>query len=121
MKTKYLLLFLGIFFCMGIKATEREIILNNCTNKENRVHDERSISIVPTATIDGNTIHIQTNLPVENLQISVKDSYNNIVYSNNDTSCSRSHIFYLNTLSKGEYTIELTIGDEEFYGFFSLL
>lgn len=70
--------------------------------------------------LDGNSLCIYTNLPVENLQIVVTDSYNNMVYSNNDATCSRSHNFELNSLTEGEYTVELTIGDEKFYGYSSL-
>lgn len=121
MKAKYLLLILSIFCCMGIKAIEKDILLYSSKNEDTRVNDERSISIKPTASINGNTLCIYTNFPVEDLQIVVKDSYNNTVYSNNDAACSRSHNFELNELSKEEYAVELTIGDVKFHGYFSIL
>lgn len=105
---------------MGIKAIEKDILLYSSKNEHIRVNDKRSITIEPTASLNENTLCLYTNLPVEDLQIVVTDSYNNIVYSNNDTACSRKHNFELNTLPEGEYIIELTIGDEIFYGIFSI-
>lgn len=106
---------------MGLKAVEKSILIYNSINNEDYwTKDKRSISTVPTATIDGNTIHIQTNLPVEQLQIEVTDENGNTVYSNNDVSCSRSHVFEMNNLLEGEYIIELVIRDESFYGYFSI-
>ncbi|WP_300704303.1 DUF3244 domain-containing protein [Bacteroides sp.] len=118
MKTKYLLLILGVFFCIGIKATEREIILNNCTNKENRAHDKRSISMVPTATIDGNTIRIYTDIAVEEIQVKVEDENGNVIYANSNMTYSKLHLFEISSLEQGEYTLEITIGDENYYGIF---
>ena len=120
MKTKYLLLVLGIFYCMGIKAVEKDILLYSSINLGDQTKDKRSISIEPTATIEEKTMHIQTNLPVEQLQIEVTDENGNTVYSNNDVSCSRSHVFEMNNLLEGEYIIELVIRDESFYGYFSI-
>lgn len=106
-------------FCMNCLASEVSIQLYKAPH-ENKVEDDRSISLEPTASLNGDALYIYTNLPVEDLQIVVTDSYNNPVYSNNDTPCSRSHNFELNTLPKGEYIVELTIGDEIFYGYFSI-
>lgn len=88
-------------------------------SNEKRIKDDRSLSLEPTAFLNGNMLCIHTNLPVEYLQIVVTDSFNNTVYSNNDATCSRSHIFELNPLPKGKYIVSLTIGDESFYGHFS--
>lgn len=107
---------MGVFFCMGINATEREIILYNRTDKVNWVHDERSISIVPTATIDGNTIRIYTDIAVEEIQVKVKDENGNAIYANSNMTSSKLHIFEINSLEQGEYTLEITIGDENYYG-----
>lgn len=116
MKTKYLLLILGVFFCIGIKATEREIILYNCTDKGDWVLDKRSISMVPTATIDGNTIRIYTDIAVEEIQVKVEDEKGNVIYANSNMTSSKLHIFEINSLELGEYTLEITIGDENYYG-----
>lgn len=115
---KPLFIIIGFLFCTSIWAGEITLYCEN--NNTIWVKDKRSLSLEPTASLNGNTLCIYTNLPVEKLQIEVTDSYNNTVYSNNDTTYSQSHNFELNSLSEGEYTVELTIGDEKFYGYFSL-
>lgn len=42
----------------------------------------------------------------------------NIVYSYNDMTPSRCHTFEVYGLPKGEYTLELKIGEDSFYGNF---
>lgn len=101
---------------MGIKATERKIILYNCTDKENRVQDIRSISIVPTATIDGNSIRVYTDIAVEEIQVEVEDANGNTIYTNSSMTSSKLHLFEISSLEQGEYTLEITIGDENYYG-----
>lgn len=103
---------------MGIKATEKEIILYSCTDKAEWVQDERSISIVPNATIDGNTIRIYTDIAVEEIQVKVEDENGNAIYANSNMTSSKLHIFEINSLEQGEYTLEITIGDENYYGIF---
>ena len=119
MKAKYLLLVLGIFYCMGIKAIEEDIPLYRTSDsKGNWDKDERSITLVPTATIDGNTIRIYSDVTISGLQASIKDSMGNIVYSYNDMTSSRCHTFEVYGLPEGEYTLELKIGEASFYGNF---
>lgn len=81
MKAKYLLLVLGIFYCMGIKAIEEDIPLYRTSDsKKDWDKDERSITLVPTATIDGNTIRIYSDVTISELQISIKDNMGYKVY-----------------------------------------
>lgn len=115
---KPLFIIIGFLFCTSIWAGEITLYCEN--NNTIWVKDKRSLSLEPTAMLDGNTLCIYTNLPVENLQIVVTDGYNNTVYSNNNTTCSRSYNFDLNRLTEGEYLVELTIGDESYYGYFSV-
>ena len=42
----------------------------------------------------------------------------NIVYSYNDMTSSRCHTFEVYSLYEGEYTLELKIGEDSFYGSF---
>lgn len=110
---------LGIFYCMGIKAIEEDIPLYRTSDsKGNWDKDERSITLVPTATIDGNTIRIYSDVTISGLQASIKDSMGNIVYSYNDMTSSRCHTFEVYGLPEGEYTLELKIGEDSFYGNF---
>lgn len=122
MKTKYLLFILGIFCCIGIKAVEREIALYDSYGdyKDIWCKDERSITLKPTATIDGNVIRIYSDMMVDNVTIVIKDLFGNIVYSSADETPSRCHIFEIYDLPKGNYRLELEIGDMAFYGIFSI-
>lgn len=118
MKAKCLLLILGIFYCMGIRAVEGEITLYSSSPQEKWVKDKRSISIEPTATIDENTIRIYLDVTISELQVSIKDSRGNIVYSNNCMESSRNYTFDVRNLFEGEYTIDFKIGEKIYYGNF---
>lgn len=119
MKAKFLLLVLGIFYCMGITAIEKEIPIQRMSDfKEEWDKDKRSIILEPTATIDGNTIRIYTDVATAELQLSIKDSMGNIVYTYNDTTSSRCHTFEVYDLPKGDYIIEFKVGEDSFYGYF---
>lgn len=117
---KLLFITVGFLLCANIYAEEITISFACRRNIKDRTKDTRSIMLEPTASLNGNALCISTNLPVEYLQVVVIDSYNNTVYSSNDTACSRSHNFELSPLPEGEYIVELMIGDEIFYGIFSM-
>lgn len=119
MKTKFLLLVLGIFYCMGITAIEKEIPIQRMSDsKKTWDKDKRSITLNPTATIDGNTIRIYTDVTISGLHTSIKDSMGNIVYTYNDMTPSRCHTFEVYDLPEGEYILEVEIGEESYYGDF---
>ncbi len=117
--TKTLLLLMSFFFCNNILAEEVEIALHCGNNNKDWVKDERSITLEPTATIDGNIIRIYSDVAIENVSVVIKDKSDNIVYSNTNMPPSRCHTFEVYDLPKGEYTLEFEIGDEPFYGYFS--
>lgn len=120
MKAKYLLLILGIFYCMGVRAIEREIILYNSSDspEEEWVKDERSVSIEPTATIDENTIRIYSDVTISGLQVSITDNMGNVVYSYKGKAPSRCYTFEVYELPTGEYTLIFEIGEKVYYGGF---
>ena len=49
-------------------------------------------------------------MPIEKLEIAIKDTYKNIIHSAIIIGYSKCHTFELPRLPKGKYTIELTIG-----------
>lgn len=119
MKTKLLLFVLGICYCMGIAAIEKEIPIQGMSDTEKGWDkDERSITLEPTVTIDGNTIRIYTNVAISGIHTSIKDCMGNIVYTYNDMTPSRCHTFEVYDLPEGEYILEFEIGDTAFYGNF---
>lgn len=101
----------------GGMAQETQIQLYK-ENVDDWVKDDRSLPIMPTATHDGNIISIYSDMPIEKLEIAIKDTYKNIIHSAIIIGYSKCHTFELPRLPKGKYTIELTIGEESFYGHF---
>lgn len=112
-----LLTCISLLFCINSLAEEVVVELHRSHTKD-RVKDNRSITLEPTATIDGNTICIYTNVAIMDLQTSIKDSMGNTVYTYNDATPSRCHTFEVYGLPEGEYIIEFTIGEDSFYGNF---
>lgn len=122
MKTEYLLLLvLSLFYHTGLKAEEiRVTLFNTCTeNRDKWVKDSRSITIVPTATIDKNTLRIYSDIPINDVSIILKDKSDNVIYSNTSMIASRCHTFEIYDLSEGNYTLEIEFGETSYYGYFS--
>lgn len=116
---KHLLLTcISLLLCINCLAEEATIQVYK-SYPERRFKDRRSITLEPTATIDGNMIHIYTDMTVDNVSIAVKDQSGNIVHTSTDTTSSRCHTFMLYDLPKSEYMLEFTIGDTSYYGYFS--
>ncbi|RGN31390.1 DUF3244 domain-containing protein [Bacteroides oleiciplenus] len=113
---RLLFILISSLFYMNCLAKEISIQLYK-DNADDRIRDKRSLSVEPTATYEGNIIHIYSSIPIESFQITVKDAYNNIIYSTVATSYSEHYIFKLFDLKEGEYTLELTIGEEVFHGY----
>src|SRR5574344_1846912 len=118
MKTKFLLFFLILFSFNTIQAEENNIIVTRLDRKGDYVKDRRSLIIEPTATIDGNTLRIYTDVVINQVAVTIKDQTNNIVYSNSNIESSRCHIFNVNGIQEDYYLLEIEIGDTFYYGYF---
>lgn len=113
------LLFILISFIVYTNCLAQEIPIQLYSHHDkDRVMDDRSLSIEPTATYDGNTVHIYSDIPIESLQITVKDVQKNIIYSTILTGNSKHYEFDLLELKEGECMLELIIGEKIFYGYF---
>ncbi len=121
MKTKYLLLLVLSIFCyINSKAEEQKISLFcTCTEEDEWVRDRRSISMEPTAIIDGNILRIYSNVTIENVSIVIRDKSGNIIYSNINMIASQCHTFEIYDLPEGDYILEFEFGDTSYYGYFS--
>ncbi|WP_455587319.1 DUF3244 domain-containing protein [Bacteroides sp.] len=116
----FLVICISLLFCTNSFAEEIYIQLYNSLYKDTKI-DKRSLSIKPTVTHDENTIYIYSNIPIENLQIIIKDTYDNSIYLETATILPEHiHSFTLNNVENGEYKIELTSTNESFYGYFLL-
>lgn len=81
--------------------------------------DNRSITIRPTVIKDDNTIYIYSNILLDNLQITIKDEMDNIIYFNNVTITNDHPYSFMTTYIKNKkYIIEMTYKTTVFYGTF---
>ena len=109
--------FISLLFCMIALAEEAVIQLH--TSNEDRGIDKRSLFIEPTVTYDGDMIYIYSPIPIEYIQVTIKDDLNNIVRSDMTAiSFSQGYALELGDLPKGQYTMELCVGEKVFYGYF---
>ena len=89
--------------------------------KAERPEDYRSIVIEPTASVDGNTISLSAPLTLNSVRVVVKDMAGYAVYTNTVTIPAKGHYsFSLDNVENGDYILEVTIGDDYFYGYFAL-
>lgn len=89
--------------------------------KAERTEDRRSIVIEPTATQEGDVIFISCDLPLQNVQVAVKDAIGDIIYTNTISIPAKGHYsFSLDNAESGSYILEVTIGDSYYYGYFTL-
>lgn len=106
-----------ILLCLSIKAGEVNITL---THHEDEDIGTRSLSIIPTATHDANTVYIYyADYLLTNVQVTVKDLSGEVVYSNIiSVSYDQPYSFILNNIESGEYRLELSYGTKLLYGYF---
>lgn len=117
MKPKLLFLILFCILSMLSFAAERTIEVNSQAWRESG----RSIPSIPMLSHDGNILFIYSAVPLENLQVRVKDEFGNVVYVDN-VSIAAGHMysFVLESVSPGKYVIELLCGKESLWGDFKI-
>lgn len=103
------------------------LVCFNCLGGEVRINlkakhctDNRSISIIPTVTYDGNVISLYSdNVTFENLEMTVKNSIGQIVYHSFLTVKAGEPCFCpLYNLEQEEYSVELSIKNDLYCGNF---
>lgn len=114
--------FIYIFFIFCVSSwAENVSIYLSYDYAGDRAEDYRSVSILPAASHDGNTISIYSSIYIENVEVIVKDKDGDVAYS--DVTCipaGQTYSFLLNGEAGEEYTIELSYGDKFLYGNFKL-
>lgn len=122
----FIFVLLVIYLSPAIRAEEVIIpitskIAGNDAPKEKNTweQDNRSITIFPTVIKDNNTIYIYSNILLDNLQITIKDEMDNIIYSNNIAITNNYPYSFMTTYIKNKkYIIEMTYKTTVFYGTF---
>lgn len=88
---------------------------------EAREIDRRSVSISPVITHNESVFSIYFPVSVTHFQVTVKDAVGNMVYVNIVTEPSKYHVFEISSpIAGGEYRLEIEIGDQSYYGNFSI-
>ena len=114
---KRLFFFLALIVSGIYGWSEEEIILNNDSD---RIKDERSLSIVPTASHDGNVITIYSGKTLEDVGIYVVDVHGGILYSAKESTLVGNYTFALDGNPKGTLMLVIQTSDEYYEGEFSL-
>lgn len=111
---RLLCIVLCLLFCVLGYAEEKKIKLE----KGGKDKDKRTLVCEPTAAIDGSSIILYSDVTME-MVICIYDSNNNLVQSLSLICINEVDFDLLQTLP-GEYRIEITCGEELYYGWFVL-
>ena len=91
-------------------------------NADNKIKDpetewddenDRSLPSVPTLSIDEQNLYIRSSVELTNLDVCIRDSYGNIVYSDNHSIPTGGiAVIPVASFSKGEYTLCINEGSK---------
>ena len=120
---KFFILCIGVLYSVACMANEIPIKLFTDPPLppppfENKDKDERNLTCEPTAAIDGSSIILYSDVTME-MAVCIYDSNNNLVQSLS-LVCINEVDFDLLQTTLGEYRIEITCGEELYYGWFTL-
>lgn len=86
-----------------------------------RIEDDRSIPIIPSARHKGSIISIYSDVPLNELQVTVKDETGRILSSEIvPIFPDQPYTFSIGEVENGIYTLELNDGKKEYYGYFEI-
>ncbi len=119
---RLLFIFLSFLFYINCLAQETPIQLHK-NNDKDRVKDDRSLSIEPTATYDGNTIYIYSDIMVKDVQITVKDADGNTVYSSDNIIFipTKYYSFTLYNVKNTDYQLIIEYDNLKISGYFNIM
>lgn len=114
----FVTLLLIIFSSICLFAEERNIEL-----QERKAElGARSLNYKPAVSYDGNILYIHSEIPLENLQVSVTDLYSGITiyYTNITVINNLPYTLQPQNIGIGNYLLELNIGQKSYYGYFEV-
>jgi hypothetical protein len=115
---RLLTIFCLLLFAITSWAEKVKIKLHQLGEK---YEDDRSISVEPSASHDGNTIYLYSDIPLEKLQVTIKDGAGRIISSEVIPMFPQQpYSFSIGNVENGVYTLELYDGKEEYYGYFEI-
>lgn len=117
MKRLLLLLLIGMMF-LPVFAEEKSIEIKKMVYGP----EYRSLTFTPTVTHDGNILHIYSDIPLDNLQVTITElsTGDTFSYHNISVPYGQPYTLFLDDVESGTYKIELKVGHTFYYGFFEL-
>lgn len=116
-KLKFLCVLSALFFAILVHAEEIHLYKGKGKLDE-KGPDRRTIVWEPTAAIDGTNIILYSDVAME-MSISIYDT-NDILVQTLSLTCTYETDFDLLLTSPGEYRIEISCGEDFYYGYFVL-
>lgn len=124
MKTKLLFfiyfLSTSLLFATTDKSNPNEpvvkIILKDGDN-ETPDEDKRSLVIEPSASHDNSSVYISTPVFTDGMKVEIYDENDNLVYTN---VYGHTNNVVIDIAASGNYVLEITIGEDFFYGYFTI-
>lgn len=118
MKTVKLIFALIALFSSTLVFAEEIPLFKSDGDMDEKGPDRRTLVCEPTAAIDGSSIILYSDVTME-MAVCIYDSNNNLVQSLSLVCINEVDFDLLQTLP-GEYRIEITCGEELYYGWFVL-
>ena len=116
-KLKLICVLFALFFAILVHAEEIHLYKGKGKLDE-KGPDRRTIVWEPTAAIDGTNIILYSDVTME-MSVCIYDA-NNILVQTLSLTCMGETDFDLLLTSPGEYRIEISCGEDFYYGYFVL-
>lgn len=114
---RLLIIICSCLLYIGLCSAKTKIYLE----RKQKNSQTRSLVTEPTANHEGNTIYLQSDVSIKELQVTVKDEKGNIISSEFiSLSSQQSYAFSIGGAKEGIYILELNDGKEEYYGYFEI-
>lgn len=109
-----------VLVSLSVYASEPIYLSLYKDDKGDKTKDERSLSIAPTASHDGNVITIYSEKVLEDVEIYVVDAHGGILYSAEESTLLGNYTFALDGYPKGTLMLVIQTNEEYYEGEFSL-
>lgn len=109
-----------LLFCISIYARTIVFFLNPIDETELTIKTERSLSMLPVATLDGNVISISTEKTLENTCIYVVDAHGQVWYEAEIGTLMGTYSFVVTDHPNGTLTLVVQTAEGNYAGEFTL-
>ena len=109
------LFLISIAFCLWLvpirMAAEKVVVKTDEKWKDNE--NDRSLPSVPTLSIDEQNLYVRSSVDLTNLDVCIRDSYGNIVYSSTlAIQAGGTAMIPVASFNEGEYTLFINEGSK---------